>query len=138
MNISSFDDLLQAAREQPDAQRLLMVFVGASLPEQASETAQARFQQGHGGELTPLMCVDKTPDEISSFEELCQEAAQFGPPWALVFVAALGGEGDTPPPSEEAGRYLESMVQAIKDGHIERFIPFNPEGHAVSLRRMSA
>lgn len=138
MNISSFDDLLQAARQQTDAQRLLMVFVGASLPEQASEAEQARFQQGHGGELTPLMCVDKTPDELANFEALRQEAAQFGPPWALVFVAALSGQGDAPPSTEEAGRYLESMVQAIKDGHIERFIPFNPEGHAVSLRRMSS
>lgn len=136
MNISTFDDLLQAARQQPDAQRLLMVFAGATVPENCSAEEKARFEAGHGGELTPLMCVDKTPDEIGSFEALAKEASQFGQPWALVFVAGLSGRGGKTPTAEDAREPLEGMVQAIKDGSLERFIPFNPQGHAVELRPM--
>lgn len=136
MNISTFDDLLQAARQQPDAQRLLMVFAGATVPEDCSTEERAKFEAGHGGELTPLMCVDKTPDELSNFQALADEAAQFGQPWAIVFVAGLSGRGSRAPTSEDARLPLDGMVQAIKDGHIERFIPFNPQGHAVSLRPM--
>ena len=70
MNISHFNDLLEAARQQPDAQRLLLVFAGAGLPDDATPEQQAAFEAGHGGELTPLMCVHKTPDEIGSFDKL--------------------------------------------------------------------
>ena len=136
MNISTFDDLLQASTQQPDAQRLLMVFVGAALPDNSNADEQARFEAGHGGELTPLMCVDKTPDEIPSFEALTTEAAQFGQPWALVFVAAMSGTGSLAPTSQQASPALEGMVQAIKDGQMDRFIPFNTQGHAVRLRPM--
>ena len=35
MNISSFDDLLRAAREQPEPQRLLFVFANTRCPTTA-------------------------------------------------------------------------------------------------------
>ena len=35
MNIASFDDLLVAARQQPEPQRLLFVFAGVELPDDA-------------------------------------------------------------------------------------------------------
>ncbi|MEO8923737.1 MAG: ribonucleotide reductase subunit alpha, partial [Caldimonas sp.] len=40
MSISSFDDLLRAAREQPEPQRLLFVFAGAELPDDSSAVQQ--------------------------------------------------------------------------------------------------
>ena len=64
MDISSFDDLLHAARLQPEPQRLLFVFVGVELPDDATPAQRARFEQGQGGALVPLMCVDKTPQEL--------------------------------------------------------------------------
>jgi hypothetical protein len=36
MNISSFDDLLRAAREQSEPQRLLFVFANAVLPDDST------------------------------------------------------------------------------------------------------
>ena len=36
LNISTFDDLLRAARQQPQPQRLLFVFAGAELPENST------------------------------------------------------------------------------------------------------
>ena len=45
MNIASFDDLLRAARAQPEPQQLLFVFAGAELPAGAS-AAQALAASG--------------------------------------------------------------------------------------------
>ena len=65
MEITSFDDLLQAARQQPEPQRLLFVFAGAELPDECRPRFSARSsRQGEGGELAPLMCVDKAPAEL--------------------------------------------------------------------------
>ena len=65
MDISSFDDLLQAARMQPEPQRLLFVFAAVELPDDATPAQRARFEAGQGGALVPLMCVDKRPEEIT-------------------------------------------------------------------------
>jgi hypothetical protein len=66
MNISSFDDLLQAAMQQAQPQRLLFVFASADLPADSTEEQRARFQAGEGGALVPVMCVDKAPDELKN------------------------------------------------------------------------
>lgn len=134
MNISTFDDLLKAARQQADAQRLLMVFVAATLPEDSTPEQRARFDAGEGGELSPIMCVDKTPEELGSFAALQEESRQFGQPWVLFFVAGMSGRGTRAPTADEAKKPLEGMVQAIKDGRLEHFIPFDQQGQAVSLQ----
>ncbi len=134
MDISTFDDLLLAARQQPQAQRLLLVFAGASLPEGASAAQRARFEAGESGELAPLMCVDKDPQALSSFAALAEEAARAGPPWALVFAAAIGGDAARPPAEAEVTAALERMVEAVRGGDLERFIPFDRAGQAVRLR----
>ena len=133
MEISRFDELLQAARAQAEPQRLLFVFAGVELPDDATPAQRERFAQGEGGALVPQMCVDKTPDELASFDTLVQEAAQFGQDWTLVFAAALGGTPNRAPTSEDAEAPLESMVDAIKRGVHAGLIPFDRSGHAVQI-----
>ena len=79
MNISSFDDLLRAARQQPEPQRLLFVFAQAVLPDDSTPEQRAGFEAGQGGALTPLMSVDKTPEELGTFAALVEESRQFAP-----------------------------------------------------------
>ena len=55
------------------------------------------YEAGEGGELAPLMCVDKAAAALAGFDALCAEAAQAGPPWAIVFTAALSGRNGQPP-----------------------------------------
>lgn len=133
MTISSFDDLLRAAQSQPVPQRLLFVFAGAELPEDATPAQRQAFEAGQGGALVPLMCVDKSPDELASFSALVEEARQFGPPWGMVFAAAMSGQPGRAPTSEEAQAPLQRMVEAIKRGEIGGYIPFDPQGHPVQL-----
>lgn len=133
MSISSFEDLLRAARAQHEPQRLLFVFAAAELPDDSTPEQRARYHAGEGGALTPLMSVDKPPAEVESFAALEKEARQFGKDWAIVFVASLSGRGGRAPSSAEAGQSLERMVASIKAGAIGAFIPFDRNGEPVLL-----
>jgi hypothetical protein len=133
MNISSFDDLLQAARQQAEPQRLLFVFVSVDLPQDSTPAQRENYLAGHGGALAPVMCLDRTLQELRSFSALVDESAQFGHNWRLVFVAAMAGSAGLAPTSEAAEKPLQGMVEAIKAGHFGGYIPFDREGHAVQL-----
>ena len=133
MNIASFDDLLQAARQQREPQQLLFVFAGAELPAGASAEQRAQYEAGEGGELAPLMCVDKAAVELASFDALCAEAARAGPPWAIVFTAALSGRNGQPPSGADIDAALQHMVDAIKAGRLDGMLPFNRAGEPVHL-----
>jgi hypothetical protein len=131
MNISSFDDLLRAAREQPEPQRLLFVFANAVLPDDSTPEQRARLGAGQGGALAPLMSVDKTPEELGTFAALVAESRRFGRDWAIVFVASLSGRDGRAPTSEEADRSLQRMIESIKTGLFGSFIPFDRQGQPV-------
>jgi len=128
VNISSFDELLRVAREQPEPQRLLFVFANAVLPDDSTPKQRARFQAGQGGALTPLMSVDKTPEELGTFAALVEESRQFGHDWAIVFVASLPGRDGRAPTSKEADQSLQRMIESIKTGLFGSFIPFDRQG----------
>lgn len=133
MSISNFDDLLRAAREQPEPQRLLFVFAQAVLPDDSTPDQRARFEAGEGGALAPLMAVDKTPDELGTFTALVEESLQFGPDWAVVFVASLPGRSGRPPTSQEADQPLQRMIESIRAGSFGAYIPFDRQGDPVLL-----
>lgn len=128
MTIASFDDLLQQARAEAD-QRLLLVFTGAELPDGATPAQRAAFEAGEGGTLAPLMCVDKAPADLASFEALVEESRRAGPDWAVLFAAALPGPAGT----ADIEAALQRMVDSIKVGDIEAFLPFNRQGEPVLL-----
>ncbi len=133
MEISHFDDLLAAARQQPDAQRLLLVFAGASLPADATAEQRAAFEAGESGELSPLMCVDKDPAELADFATLAAEAAGMGQAWVLVFGSAMSGAGPRPPAASQVEAALQRMVESVKAGQLAGMIPFDRRGDAVQL-----
>ncbi len=128
MNLSTFDDLLRAARAQPEPQRMLFVFANADLPEDSTPKQRARFQAGEGGALMPQMSVDKSPDELRTFAALVEESRQFGGDWAVVFVAGLSGRNGRAPTSTESDQALQRMTEAIKTGAFGAFMPFDRQG----------
>jgi hypothetical protein len=133
MEISRFEDLLAAARAQAQPQRLLFVFAAVELPDDPTADQHAGFARGEGGALVPQMCVDKAPDELSSFADLIEEAKQFGKPWGIVFAAAMSGRAGAVPTSADADQPLELMIAAIQGGRFDGYIPFDPQGQAVQI-----
>lgn len=133
MMLSNFDELLRAAGQQAEPQRLLFVFVRAGLPESPTRDQHQRHALGEGGTLTPVLCVDKAPHEIASFSALASESGNAGLGWDLVFVAAMESRAGTPPSSDEAAQPLRLMVNAINDGQISRFAAFDREGDPIQF-----
>lgn len=138
MQIQTFSDLLASARRHPDAQRLLFVFAISELPDDATEEQRRNFADGVGGALTPVMEVDRLPDELRDFEQLVSESLEFarGTPaehWSLVFCAALVGNGEQAPTREDADLPLHQMTAGIRTGEVQRYIIFDRLGQRVHL-----
>jgi hypothetical protein len=133
MDISSFDDLLRMAAQQPTPQRLLLVFCKAELPEDADAQQKAEFAAGEGGLLVPVASVDKFPEALPSFAELSAEAAQHGLEWDILFVSTMDRGQDTPEHVAFVEQALEVMVEAVKAGQVDNCAPFDATGAVVAL-----
>lgn len=136
--ISNFDDLLLAARAQASPQRLLMVFAGAELPDDANAQQRAGFEAGQGGALVPLMCVDKRPEELVSFAQLCVEADGMNSSWRVMLAGALSGPQGQAPTDQAVDEAFERMLGLIKAGRMDQVLAqtlaFTRDGAAVSLQ----
>ena len=126
MNITSYDDFLSAANSQPEPQRLLLVFTESDSPADSVEAPQS-------GTLTPVMCVDKLPNELGDFASLVEESCRTGQHWDIVFAAALAGRAGNFPTSESAEQAMKKMIDAIQRGAIENFLAFNRAGELVQF-----
>lgn len=133
MNITSYADLLSAARLQPEPQRLLFVFTHPELPKGHTESQMQRFHAGEGGVLSPTMCTDKALDELGDFSDLVEESRKTGQDWKIVFVAGLGGRGGVMPSSEEAQEHLKQMIHSIQNGAISSYLAFDRDGNLVQF-----
>lgn len=131
--ISSYNDLIKATKDEHEPQRLLFVFCRAELPDDASAEEKAAFERGEGGALTPVICVDKTPQEVSEFSVLVEESRNTGQAWDVVFVAAMSGRGGILPSSDEAQQPMTMMVESIRLGNIGNYLPLDASGNAVNL-----
>lgn len=130
---SHFDQLLQEAAGQSEPQRLLFVFAGAALPPDATPEQRQRFEAGEGGTLTPLACVDKGVEELSTFDELVAESRYASPPWQVVFIAALSGRGGQRPTTALVDGALQLMVRNVRDGRFGGYVALNPKGEPVTF-----
>ena len=130
---SPFDLLLQAAASQPEPQRLLFVFTAAELPADATPEQRERFRAGVGGTLTPLACVDKSVDELASFDALVDESRHASPPWQVVFIAALSGQAGRPPSSALVDSALQAMVNNVRAGRFRGYLALSASGEQLTF-----
>jgi hypothetical protein len=134
MNITNFESLIAAARQQAEPQRLLFVFLAASSPKDHGVEAINRFHAGQGGELQAIMCVDKTLEELGSFTDLVEESKKMEKDWKLVLVAALSGKNGVAPSSAETEQPLKMMVQTVESGgDLSQFMAFDKDGTPVQF-----
>lgn len=130
---SHFAQLLAAAAAQPQPQRLLFVFAQGELPAGASAAERARYEAGQGGALRPLVCVDKGPQELSTFEALVEESRNACPPWQVVFIAALAGRGGQAPQSAVVEQALTQMVENVATGRLGGYMALEASGEPLQL-----
>jgi len=134
INITDYPSLLLAAKNQAEPQRLLFVFLKASLPKDHKREEAMRFHSGQGGELEPVMCVDKTLDELGSFADLVAESAGMEKDWQIVLVASLSGRNGVAPTPDEATGPLKKMVQAVEQGgNLSSFLAFDKKGDPIQF-----
>lgn len=134
MNISSYEDLLNAANKQPEPQRLLFVFTSAGLPDDCTKDQKKQFKARKGGTLTPVMCVDKLANEQTGFASLAEESRQTGTDWDIVFVACMASKSRITPDKEETEQPFKTMIKSIQDGSIKNYLAFNRDGEMVQFR----
>ena len=126
--ISNFSELLDAASKQNQPQRLLLLFATA----QASSKKKKQTQHGT---LSPVMCVDKLPEEITSFAGLLKEADNISKSWDFVFALGLSGQNGSAPTSEEAEPFLNKMTNDLVSGqNIAQYAIFDREENPVMLQ----
>ncbi|MCP4093498.1 MAG: ribonucleotide reductase subunit alpha [Planctomycetes bacterium] len=133
VSITDFATLLQAASQQQEPQRLLFVFLNVALPQGATPEEEERFKAGQGGQLMPVICVDKSLDELTDFDALVAESdAEMGEDWKIVLVAAMSGENGQMPTSEDAEEPLKSIANdVVSGGDLSNFLAFKRNGEPV-------
>lgn len=133
MNIETYADLISAARQQSEPQRLLFVFAKAELPDGATDEQKRQFEQGEGGSLSPVLCVDKLPEEVRDYATLVAESEATGVAWDVAFVSAMSGRGGVEPNSDQADQPLKMMMEQIQAGMVAQFIALDRQGEIIQL-----
>lgn len=134
MHITDYESLLSVARQQAEPQRLLFVFLQASLSRDHGEEKASRFHSGQGGELQPVMSVDKTLDELGSFADLVAESERTKQDWQIVLLAALSGRNGVAPSPDEAEQPLKMMMQAVATGgDLSKYMAFDRTGAPIQF-----
>jgi len=126
--ISNFEQLLVAATEQDEPQRLLLLFAKA----EGSDSKKKKNEQH--GTLSPVMCVDKLPEEIESFKTLSAEADDISKEWDFMIVVGLSGKDGMPPTTEEAEPFLNKMTNDLSSGQsMSQYVVFDREENPVAI-----
>ena len=125
---------MSAAKQQPEPQRLLFVFLSSSLPKDFRDEEEASFNSGEGGELQPVMCTDKVLGDLSTFADLVAESKKTEQDWQIVLVASLSGRNGIAPNSEEAEKPLRMMMETVQTGgNLSKYMAFDREGTPIQF-----
>jgi len=124
--ISTFTELLTAAIEQDEPQRLLFLFA-------KTESEDPENSDQHGT-LSPVMCVDKLPEDIESFTTLTAEADSISTDWDFLITVGLAGKGGMPPTEEEAEPFLNKMANDLTTGQsMSQYLVFDRSENQVLI-----
>jgi hypothetical protein len=87
-----------------------------------------------GGELTPVMTLEKPLDELSNFKDLVAESELMKKDWQLVSIGIMSGRNGVMPTSEEALKSLEIMMKTVETGgNLSKFMTFDRSGSPIQF-----
>ncbi len=126
--------MLTAARQQPEPQRFVFVFLDAALPEEHTPEEAFLFSQGQGGQLQPVMNLSKELDELTTFENLAADTSQEGQDWQVVLVACVSGENGRAATAAEVEGPLQVLEHTIRmGGDISAYTAFDRDGEHIQF-----
>ncbi len=125
--MSNFKKLLDAANSQPHPQRLLFLLA-------KSERSNNKKQGIAKGTLTPIMCVDKLPEELTDFNSLVKEADNINKDWNMMLIAGLNGDKGIPPSTLDAEPLLNKMVNDVMQGQsLSRYLILDKQENIIEM-----
>lgn len=126
--IATLADLIKAALEQKEQQRLLFLFA-------KTESKKKKKKKHQTGTITPLMCVDKLPEEIVSFKALVEEADNISTDWDIMLIAGLSGTVDAPPTTDDAEPHLNKMANDLTSGQeLSSYVIFDRKENPIVMQ----
>lgn len=129
IEITDYKSLLAVGKQQKEPQRFLFVFLQAFLPDDSSDKDKQLFQSGLGGELKPIMCIDKNLDDLTDFTALVSESKQMEQEWSIVLIACLSGKEGHHPTAAESEEQLKVMAQMVQNGgDLSKYLAFDRQG----------
>ncbi|MCC5826560.1 ribonucleotide reductase subunit alpha [Alkalimonas sp.] len=131
---STYSQFIEMAYHQAEPQRLLFVLTKMQLPKDATPEQQARFEQGEGGYLESVLCVDKLPEDVRDFAAFVEESKQTELDWDIAFISSMEGRAGFAPNSDEAVQPLKLMVQRIEAGQVANFLAVNKQGELLQFQ----
>lgn len=124
-----FSDLLDMAGKQTEPQKLLFLFA------QVDEKNPKKSKKHKKGTITPVMCVDKSPEHLSTFENLIEEADSISKEWDFIFIAGLSGQNGEAPSEQDAEMYLNKMTNDVASGaDLSRYVVLNRQEEAMEIQ----
>lgn len=129
--VSNFQSLITAAKQQSQPQRLLFLFAKA----EAEDSKDSKSSKQQRGTLSPLMCVDKLPEELTSFAAFSDEADSISPEWDFMLAVGLSGQNGVAPTSDEAEPFLNQMIDNLTAGQdLTQYVIFDREDNPVLIQ----
>ncbi len=107
--MSTFTQLLNTAKAQAEPQRLLFLIA-------KTESTTKSKNDRHRGTVSPVMCVDKLPEELTDFKHFTREADRITKDWDLILIAGISGENGQAPDTDSVEPVLNKMANDLMQG----------------------
>lgn len=126
--MSQFENLVTQAKSSNEPQRILFLFAKATNMFDPKETSYK------SGTIDAVMCVDKSPNELSTFKALAGEADQQTKNWNFVFTSSIVGVNNQEPTDNEIDEALKRMSNMFANGDdLSQFIVWDREEKLVVI-----
>ncbi|MFT6030618.1 MAG: hypothetical protein ACI8O8_002363 [Oleiphilaceae bacterium] len=81
------------------------------------------------------MCVDKLPEELSTFAAFSEEADNISPDWDFMLAVDLSGQNGEAPSGDDAEPFLNKMVNNLTDSQdLSQYVIFDREDNPVLIQ----
>lgn len=119
---TDFERFLEFAKSKGGAQCLCAVICEAEILEDAG-----------GISLSPVTCIDKVLEQISSFQDLINAGSLIGHDWEVMCITMLESESGQVPTAIETNKRLDVMLEFIRQGKANKLVIFDRNQQFIKL-----